>query len=118
MGIIESKYKQIKAVASITGNEYVDACFKIEFHEYEEVRGWVGMPEAKAVVEAGNAYRLEEALRLAEVMRCKYPDFWFHIIGLVCCIAGEDVTTMRASPWIRVYYFRKVSLTYVRRWEL
>jgi tetratricopeptide (TPR) repeat protein len=35
------------------------------------------MPGAKAIPEASNAGRVEEAIRFAEALRDKYPDFYF-----------------------------------------
>jgi len=60
-----------------TGDKYVDTCLKIEFQETHDGRKWYEMPECKAVVEAGNAGRTEEALRLVKALRDKYQDFWF-----------------------------------------
>ncbi len=70
------KPKSLKPV-SRTGDAYVDACFHIEFQEFDDGRDWFEMPEAKAMTEAGNAGRVEEAIRHAEVLRDKYPDFYF-----------------------------------------
>jgi tetratricopeptide (TPR) repeat protein len=70
------KPKSIKAVAQ-TGDPYVDSCFQIELQEFDEGRDWFEMPEAKAMTQAGNAGRVDEALRGAEALRVKYPDFFF-----------------------------------------
>jgi HEAT repeat protein len=66
----------IKKIAE-TGDPYADDCFRIDFDEFYEEREWFDMPEAKAIPDAGNAGRIDEALRLAEALRQKYPDFYF-----------------------------------------
>lgn len=68
-----------------TGDPYVDECFEIGSDELYEDRDWFNMPEAKAIPEAANAGQIEEALRLAEELRRKHPDFdfgyyWFAVL--------------------------------------
>jgi len=58
-----------------TLDTYVDACFNMEFEESQEERRWSDVPEAAAVAEAANDRRTEEALRLAQALRDKHPDF-------------------------------------------
>jgi tetratricopeptide (TPR) repeat protein len=77
----EPKPKPIKSIAR-TGDAYVDTCFMIEFQEFDDGRDWYEMPEARAVSDAGNAGRIEEALRHAEALRSKYPDFYFSYLWL------------------------------------
>jgi HEAT repeat protein len=66
-----------------TGDSYIDACLQIEFPEFYEDRKWHEIPEAKAVAELGNAGRIDEALRLAENLRQRLPDFDFPWLWLV-----------------------------------
>ncbi|GEM_PF-2016334 len=78
---IQSKPLPFRSIAR-TGDEYVDSCFQIEFQEFYDERDWFEMPEAKAIPRAETT---EEALRLAEALREKYPDFdfsyyWFNIL--------------------------------------
>jgi HEAT repeat protein len=61
----------------MTGDAYVDDCFRIDFDEMYEGRVWHQIPEARAIPEARNAGRLDEALRLAEELRQDQPDFYF-----------------------------------------
>lgn len=77
----EPKPKPIKFIAR-TGDTYVDTCFSIEFQEFDDGRDWFEIPEAKAISQAGNAGRVEEALRHAEALRIKYPDFHFSYLWL------------------------------------
>jgi len=65
-----------KRIAKV-GDAYVDECFQVDSDELYEDRDWVNIPEAKAIAEAGNAGQIEEALRLAEELRRKHPDFGF-----------------------------------------
>jgi len=74
--VVAPKPKPIKSVAK-SGDAYVDTCFQIEFQEFDDGRDWFQIPEAKAMTQAGNAGRIEEALQHAEVLREKYPDFYF-----------------------------------------
>jgi HEAT repeat protein len=60
-----------------TGDPYIDECFQIDFDESYEGRDWFDMPEAKAIPDAANAGRIEEALRLAEELLHTHPDFYF-----------------------------------------
>jgi tetratricopeptide (TPR) repeat protein len=52
------------------------------FEEIEEKRRWRDVPGAKAVADAGNQGRTQEALRLADELRKKYPDFYFSYVWL------------------------------------
>jgi hypothetical protein len=77
---------QVAQRPATTGDAYVDDCMQF-FEEVKEERRWPDVPGAKAVVDAGNAAigadsirneeRAQEALRLAEGLRKKYPDFHF-----------------------------------------
>jgi FMN phosphatase YigB (HAD superfamily) len=60
-----------------TGDAYVDECFRIDFDEMYDGRVWHEVPEAKAIPEAADAGRLDEALRLAEELRRDQPDYCF-----------------------------------------
>ncbi len=75
---------EIKAAQSLplkkiamTGDAYIDDCFQIDFEEMYEERDWFKMPEAKIIPDTANAGQVEQALRLAEELRDKYPDFYF-----------------------------------------
>jgi hypothetical protein len=74
--VAEPRPKPIKSIPK-TDDAYVDSCFQIEFQEFDDGRDWRELPEAKAVSQAGNAGKIEEALHCAEVLRSKYPDFYF-----------------------------------------
>lgn len=73
-----------------TGDTYVNDCLQF-FEEIEEKRQWPDVPGAKGAVDAGNAVieadsinetKALEALRLADELRKKYPDFYFPYLWL------------------------------------
>jgi tetratricopeptide (TPR) repeat protein len=81
---------QVAQRPATTGNMYVDECMQF-FEEVKEERRWPDVPGAKAVVDVGNAVTLansinetkaQEALRLADELRKKYPDFYFPYLWL------------------------------------
>lgn len=67
---------QVAQRPATTGDQYVDDCMQF-LEEIEEKRRWRDVPGAKAVADAGNQGRTQEALRLADELRKKYPDFYF-----------------------------------------
>jgi HEAT repeat protein len=60
-----------------TGDPYVDDCFRMDFDELYDERDWFEMPEAKAVPDAANSGRADDALGLAQELVRKHPDFYF-----------------------------------------
>ena len=61
----------------VTGDPYVDECFRVELVEHFDGRDWFEIPQAKAASQAGNARRFDEGLRLAESLRHSMPDFYY-----------------------------------------
>jgi tetratricopeptide (TPR) repeat protein len=75
--IIIPEPKQIKRIPS-TGDHYIDDCFRIDFSEHYDERDYSEIPEAKAITHE----TMEDAIRLANALREKYPDFYFSYFWL------------------------------------
>jgi Zn finger protein HypA/HybF involved in hydrogenase expression len=58
-----------------TRNAYVDSCFEIEFEEFADPRIDSHHPEVGVIHEKFEQGAIEEAYRLSEAFRDKYPDF-------------------------------------------
>ena len=56
---------------------FVRACFSVEGADVRDPRNWRDMPEARAVVEAGNSGQNAKALALAGALVDQCPDFAF-----------------------------------------
>lgn len=58
-------------------SSYATSCIEVVLEELDDDRDWSNMPDALAIIEAGNSGRTEEAIRLANGLREKTPDFDF-----------------------------------------
>lgn len=75
------KRKRVKPVAAT----YLEDCFRIEFDELVDDRKWQDIPEARQIPETANSGQIDEARRLAQLLRAKHPDldfpyFWLAVL--------------------------------------
>lgn len=79
--IIEPKQGKIKEVHK-TYDSFVDDIFQIDLVELYDGREWIEIPEAKAITEASNQGKIDEALNFAAKLQNKHPDYYFSFLWI------------------------------------